>query len=113
MSPEYGATMGYFPIDEQTMNYLRVTGRDDHKVAYVEQYLRAQGLFRLYDGSQEDPHYSGAVMELDLSTVRSCLAGPKRPHDRVELTNMKKDFNSCLAAPVGFKGYAIPDDKHA
>jgi aconitate hydratase len=50
-------------------------------------------------------------MELDLSTVKSCLSGPKRPHDRVELTNMKKDFNSCLSAPVGFKGYNIANEK--
>eukprot|EP00347_Sterkiella_histriomuscorum_P009081 403342589 len=113
MSPEYGATMGYFPIDDQTIDYLKATGRDSHKVAFVEQYLRAQGLFRLYDGSQPDPHYSGAIMELDLSTVRPCLAGPKRPHDRVELTNMKQDFQTCLSNPVGFKGYAIPEDKHA
>jgi aconitate hydratase len=66
MSPEYGATMGYFPIDEQTINYLKTTGRDTQKIAFVEAYLRAQGLFRLYDGSQPDPHYSGALMELDL-----------------------------------------------
>ena len=93
MAPEYGATMGYFPIDHQTIEYLRNTGRDDHKVHYIEQYLRAQGLFRLYDGSQEDPHYSGAIMELDLSEVKPCLSGPKRPHDRVELSNMKADFH--------------------
>lgn len=88
MSPEYGATMGYFPIDKQTMEYLQMTGRDEHKVKQVEAYLRAQGLFRLYDGSQPDPHYSGTIMELDLSTVKPCVAGPKRPHDRVELSNM-------------------------
>lgn len=52
-------------------------------------------------------------MELNLNSVKPCLAGPKRPHDRVELANMKKDFNSCLANPVGFKGYNIPEDKHA
>ena len=92
MSPEYGATMGYFPIDEQTMDYLRMTGREDLKIKYVEAYLRAQGLFRLYDGSQPDPTYSGELMELDLASIKPCLAGPKRPHDRVELANMKKDF---------------------
>jgi aconitate hydratase len=110
MSPEYGATMGYFPIDEQTLDYLKMTGRDEHKVKQVEQYLRAQGLFRLYDGSQPDPNYSGAIMELDLSTVKPCVAGPKRPHDRVELANMQKDFQSCMTAPVGFKGYNVPQD---
>jgi aconitate hydratase len=85
-----------------------MTGRNEHKVKLVEEYLRAQGLFRLYDGSQPDPNYSGAIMELDLSTVKACLAGPKRPHDKVQLTDMKKDFESCLSAPVGFKGYNIP-----
>jgi aconitate hydratase len=88
-----------------------MTGRNEHKVKLVEEYLRAQGLFRLYDGSQPDPNYSGAIMELDLSTVKACLAGPKRPHDKVQLTDMKKDFESCLSAPVGFKGYNIPADK--
>ena len=113
MSPEYGATMGYFPIDEQTIDYLKMTGRSEHKVNSVRDYLKAQGLFRVYDGSQPDPNYSGVLMELDLSTVKSCLSGPKRPHDRVELTSMKSDFNSCLASPIGFKGYNIPQEKHA
>jgi aconitate hydratase len=111
MAPEYGATMGYFPIDEKTIDYLNQTGREAHKVKVIEQYLRAQGLFRLYDGTQPDPNYSGEIMTLDLSTVTPCLSGPKRPHDRVELSKMKADFNSCLSAPVGFKGYAIPEDK--
>ena len=111
MAPEYGATMGYFPIDDQTIDYLRMTGRDQKQVAATEAYLKAQGLFRVYDGSQPDPYYSGAIMELDLSSVKPCLAGPKRPHDRVELANMKNDFNACLKNPVGFKGYAIPEDK--
>lgn len=113
MSPEYGATMGYFPIDRQTIEYLQNTGRDEHKVKFIESYLRAQGLFREYDGSQPDPNYSGAIMELDLSSVKPSLAGPKRPHDRVELANMKKDFQSCLAAPVGFKGYNITEEKRS
>ena len=111
MAPEYGATMGYFPIDEQTIDFLRMTGRDLKSVAATEAYLKAQGLFRVYDGSQPDPYYSGAIMELDLSSVKPCLAGPKRPHDRVELANMKADFNACLKNPVGFKGYAIAEDK--
>ena len=113
MAPEYGATMGYFPIDEQTIDFLRMTGRDLASVAATEAYLKAQGLFRVYDGSQPDPYYSGAIMELDLSSVKPCLAGPKRPHDRVELANMKGDFNACLKNPVGFKGYAIAEDKLA
>lgn len=67
MAPEYGATMGYFPIDAQTMEYLNMTGRDSHKVKLIEAYLRDQGLFRTYDGSQPDPNYSGEIMEIDLS----------------------------------------------
>ena len=90
-----------------------MTGRNPKNVAFTEAYLKAQGLFRVYDGSQVDPHYSGALMELDLSSVKPCLAGPKRPHDRVELTNMKADFNACLKNPVGFKGYNIAEDKLA
>lgn len=93
MAPEYGATMGYFPIDEKSIDYLKVTGRNPQNVAFTEAYLKAQGLFRVYDGSQPDPFYSGALLELDLSTVKPCLAGPKRPHDKVELSNMKNDFN--------------------
>lgn len=62
-----------------------MTGRDAHNVEYIEKYLREQGLFRVYDGSQPDPVYTGELMELDLSSVKPCLAGPKRPHDRVEL----------------------------
>lgn len=113
MAPEYGATMGYFPIDEKTLDYLNQTGRDHHKVKVIEEYLRAQGLFRLYDGTQPDPNYSGDIINLDLSTVTPCVSGPKRPHDRVELSKMKADFNSCLSAPVGFKGYGIPNEKLA
>lgn len=79
----------------------------------IRDYLKAQGLFRVYDGSQPDPNYSGALMELDLSSIKPCLSGPKRPHDRVELSNMKADFNACLSNPVGFKGFNIPAEKHS
>jgi len=90
MAPEYGATMGYFPIDEQTIDYLKLTGRDASTVSRVETYLREQGMFRTYDGSQKDPNYSGDIMELDLSTVKPSLAGPKRPQDRVSVSDLKK-----------------------
>ena len=69
MAPEYGATMGYFPIDERTMEYLRLTGRDEGHVQLIEKYLRQQDLFVKHDGSQQDPVYSGDVMQLDLSKV--------------------------------------------
>lgn len=69
MAPEYGATMGYFPIDGKTMDFLRVSGRDESKVQTIEKYLREQNLFVKYDGTQADPVYSGDVMELNLDSV--------------------------------------------
>eukprot|EP01097_Dermamoeba_algensis_P003246 TRINITY_DN2295_c0_g1_i2.p1 TRINITY_DN2295_c0_g1~~TRINITY_DN2295_c0_g1_i2.p1 ORF type:complete len:683 (-),score=198.28 TRINITY_DN2295_c0_g1_i2:215-2263(-) len=109
MAPEYGATVGFFPPDVNTINYLRQTGRDQEKLLYIEQYLRAQKLFRTYEG-EVDPTYS-VTLELDLGTVIPCISGPKRPHDRVPLKDVKADFSSCLNNKVGFKGYGIPADK--
>ena len=80
MAPEYGATIGFFPVDEKTLEYLRLTGRSEEQIALVEAYSRAQGLFA--DASSPDPEYS-AVLELDLGSVAPCLAGPSRPQDRV------------------------------
>jgi len=111
MAPEYGATMGYFPIDGKTMDFLRVSGRDESKVQTIEKYLREQNLFVKYDGSQADPVYSGEVMELDLNSVQPSLAGPKRPHDRVNLADMKTDFTTSLTNKVGFKGYGLTGDQ--
>jgi len=113
MSPEYGATMGFFPVDHQSIKYLELIGTDPHRVKVIEAYLKAQGLFRVYDGSQVDPTYSGDIMELDLATVVSCVAGPKRPHDRVEIDSMKNDFKDCLTNKIGFKGFGIAEDKLA
>lgn len=110
MAPEYGATMGYFPIDDRTMEYLRLTGRDEGHVQLIEKYLRQQDLFVKHDGTQPDPVYSGDVMELDLSKVQGSLSGPKRPHDRVDFSNMKKDFNTCLTNKVGFKGFGLTEE---
>eukprot|EP00163_Fabomonas_tropica_P025069 TRINITY_DN431_c0_g1_i2.p1 TRINITY_DN431_c0_g1~~TRINITY_DN431_c0_g1_i2.p1 ORF type:complete len:890 (-),score=353.27 TRINITY_DN431_c0_g1_i2:173-2842(-) len=111
MGPEYGATMGYFPVDSVTMEYLKQTGRSEEQCAWIENYLRAQGLFRVYDGSQADPVYTD-ILELDLSTVVPCLSGPKRPHDRIALSDMKSDFKDCLTNKVGFKGFAVPAEEH-
>jgi aconitate hydratase len=113
MSPEYGATMGFFPVDSKTIDYLKMTGADDERIAMIETYLKAQGLYRMYDGSQADPSYSGEIMELDLATVLPSLSGPKRPHDHVHLKDMKNDFNKCLDNKVGFKGFDIPKEKQA
>ena len=110
MAPEYGATMGYFPVDKRTMEYLRLIGRDESHVQLIEKYLRQQEMFVTYDG-RPDPTYSGEVMELDLSTVQGSLSGPKRPHDRVDFSNMKNDFNKCLTNKVGFKGFGLSESE--
>jgi aconitate hydratase len=107
MSPEYGATMGYFPVDTKTIDYLRMIGAEEDRIAMIESYLKAQGLFRTYDGTQPDPVYSGEIMNLDLSDVVPSLSGPKRPHDRVDALKMKEDFAKCMVSPVGFKGFNI------
>ena len=92
MSPEFGSTVAIFPIDEVTLDYLRITGRTDEEVALVEAYTKAQGLW--HDPSIE-PVYS-EYLELDLGTVKTSIAGPKRPQDRIELANAKSAFNQVL-----------------
>jgi aconitate hydratase len=94
MSPEYGSTVAIFPIDDETVRYLRMTGRDDQQVALVEAYAKAQGLW--HDPTSE-PAYSETI-ELDLSTVVPSIAGPKRPQDRVSLSDAKDGFREALAA---------------
>ena len=94
MSPEYGSTIAIFPIDEQTLAYLKLTGRSAEQIALVEAYAKAQGMFRT-DGSP-DPIFSD-VLELDLSHVEPNLAGPRRPQDRVALSRVKESFNRALA----------------
>jgi len=113
MSPEYGATMGFFPVDDQTIDYLRTIGTDPKQIEKITNYLKAQKLYRVYDGSVPDPDYSGAIMELDLATVKPSLSGPKRPHDRVDMNNMKADFQACLSNAVGFKGFGIAPEQLA
>ncbi len=106
MGPEYGATMGFFPVDAQTIDYLRQTGRSESEVTLVENYTKAQKLFRTPDAPT--PEYS-KVLTLDLSTVVPSLAGPKRPQDRVPLSNMKAKFAETLAAPVEKRGFALDE----
>lgn len=113
MSPEYGATMGFFPVDDVTIEYLRQTGAEDARIELIEKYFKAAGLYRTYNSGEVDPIYTGEIMELDLSTVKPSLSGPKRPHDHVHLDNMQKDFKACLSNKVGFKGYDIAADKQA
>jgi aconitate hydratase len=105
MAPEYGATMGYFPVDAETLAYLKFTGRPAELVALIESYYREQGLF--YDGEDSSRAYT-ADIELDISSVVPSLAGPKRPQDRVELQNAKKSFTAVLGKQP--KAVAVTSD---
>ena len=104
MAPEYGATCGFFPVDERTMEYLRLTGRDEEAVKGVESFAKAQGLW--YNSEDAEKSYT-AVLELDLSTVEPALAGPKRPQDRVDLKSMKSHFVHSLTHEVGHQGHGL------
>jgi aconitate hydratase len=106
MAPEYGATMGFFPIDDNTLDYMSRTGRTAEEVAIVEAYTKEQGLFRL--DSAPTPTFT-RTLSLDMSTVQPSLAGPKRPQDRILLKEMKKAFNDSLTAPVGHSGFGLGD----
>jgi aconitate hydratase len=108
MAPEYGATMGFFPVDEETLNYLRMTGRSEELVALVEAYTKAQGLFRTDE--TPDPVYTD-IVELDLSTVLPTMAGPRRPQDRIELTHMKQRFEQALTQPVREGGFGLTPEQ--
>jgi len=103
MAPEYGATMGYFPVDGETLDYLRGTGRTDERVQLVEDYYRAQGLFGI--ALPKDALAFSSVVELDLATVKPSVAGPKRPQDRIELPSLKSTFNGLLTQSVADGGY--------
>ena len=107
MAPEYGATIGYFPVDEETLRYMRLTGRSEETIALTEAYMRAQGLFR--DSSTPDPEFSD-TLELDLASVVPSLAGPKRPQDRVPVSELKETFKKALSAPVKERGYELKQE---
>jgi aconitate hydratase len=108
MSPEYGATMGFFPVDEQTLSFLHLTGRSDAEVALVERYTKEQQLF--YNGETcPDPDYT-KVLKLDLGNVEPSMAGPKRPQDRVALTDVKQSFHHSLRAPLKERGFGLGEN---
>ncbi|KAI6687507.1 hypothetical protein NL676_024335 [Syzygium grande] len=109
MSPEYGATMGFFPLDHLTLQYLRLTGRSDETMSMIEAYLHANKMFVDYNEPQQERAYT-SYLQLDLADVEPSVAGPKRPHDRVPLKDMKADWHACLDNRVGFKGFAIPKE---
>jgi aconitate hydratase len=102
MSPEYGATVGFFPVDAQTIAYLRQTARSEAQVAATEAYYKLQGCFGPVKPGEVD--YS-QVLKLDLSTIQPNVAGPKRPQDRIPLANLKSKFESLMKAPVSDGGY--------
>ncbi|KAH8508174.1 hypothetical protein H0E87_010341 [Populus deltoides] len=112
MSPEYGATMGFFPVDHVTLQYLKLTGRSDETISMIESYLRANRMFVDYSEPQIERMYS-SYLALNLEDVEPCISGPKRPHDRVPLREMKADWHACLDNRVGFKGFAIPKESQS
>ncbi len=107
MAPEYGATMGFFPIDEETLRYLRLTGRPPEQVTLVERYMKEQGMFRT--AAAPIPEFT-TRLGLDLGSVVPSLAGPKRPQDRVPLTAVKETFATSLTAPTAQRGFALEGD---
>ncbi|ELH0951026.1 aconitate hydratase AcnA [Staphylococcus pseudintermedius] len=103
MAPEYGATCGFFPVDDETLKYLRLTGRSDEHIETVETYLKQNHLFFYVN---EEPNYTD-VVDLDLSTVEASLSGPKRPQDLIFLSDMKKEFEKSVTAPAGNQGHGL------
>ena len=110
MAPEYGATMGFFPVDEATLKYLRETGRREEHVDLVERYCRAQGLF--HSTNLPVPEYDD-IIDLDLGAIAASLAGPRRPHDRVAVSRLRDAFGRSLAAPQDRGGFALPESELA
>ena len=95
MCPEYGATVGFFPVDESSLTYLTQTGRTEETVNHIRAYLEKAKMFRNYADASTDPVYS-KVYELDLARVVPSMSGPKRPHDRVAVSDMKTDFHEVF-----------------
>ncbi|WP_332694598.1 aconitate hydratase AcnA [Halalkalibacter lacteus] len=102
MAPEYGATCGFFPVDVEALNYMRLTGRSEEQIKLVEAYCRANGMFYVA-GETDDPTYTDTV-EVDLSEIEANLSGPKRPQDLIPLSGMQKSFRDAVVAPQGTQG---------
>ncbi len=105
MAPEYGATMGFFPVDEKTLDYFKATGRNEEDIETIRNYYTAQGMFGI--PKKGEVEYTN-VIELDLATITPAVAGPKRPQDRIELTALKDKFSELFTAPVNESGYGKP-----
>ncbi|PAV64766.1 hypothetical protein WR25_26254 [Diploscapter pachys] len=110
MCPEYGATVGFFPVDQRTIDYLAQTGRSEEYLKRAEEYLKANQLFVDYADPNFRPNYT-KILKLDLSTVVPSVSGPKRPHDRVNLADLHKDFTEGLTAKVSFKGFGLASEE--
>lgn len=107
MAPEYGATCGFFPIDEEALNYMRLTGRSEEQVKLVEEYCKANGLFYVA-GETPDPVFTD-VVEVNLSEIEANLSGPKRPQDLVPLSKMQESFRNAVVAPQGTQGLGLTE----
>lgn len=108
MAPEYGATCGFFPVDEESLKYMKLTGRKDDHIELVKEYLQQNNMF--FDVEKEDPEYTD-VIDLDLSTVEASLSGPKRPQDLIFLSDMKTEFEKSVTAPAGNQGHGLDDSE--
>lgn len=99
-------------MDHKSIEYLRQTGREEQNIAYIEEYLKRNKLFRDFENASQDPNFT-SIVELDLSTIKPSVSGPKRPQDRVSISEMKEDFNQCLRNKVSFKGYGLSEQQLA
>lgn len=108
MAPEYGATCGFFPIDEESLNYLRLTGRSEEQINLVETYCKENNLW--YDSNQADPDFTDLV-EINLSELEPSLSGPKRPQDLIKLSDMRKSFTDAVTAPAGTQGFGLDESE--
>src|SRR5699024_982869 len=101
-------TCGFFPVDDESLNYLRLTGRSEEQIALVEKYCKENNLW--YSSDQEDPEYTELV-EINLSELEPNLSGPKRPQDLIALSDMKKEFNKAVTAPAGNQGLGLDESE--
>ncbi|WP_251516771.1 aconitate hydratase AcnA [Staphylococcus sp. Marseille-Q6910] len=108
MAPEYGATCGFFPVDEEALKYMRLTGRSDEQIDLVKTYLTENDMFFTVDN--DEPEYTD-VVDLDLSTVEASLSGPKRPQDLIFLSDMKEEFEKSVTAPAGNQGHGLTEEE--
>ncbi|TCT26654.1 aconitase [Melghiribacillus thermohalophilus] len=108
MAPEYGATCGFFPVDEESLEYMRLTGRSEEHIQLVEKYCKENNLF--YSPDQKDPEFT-EVVEINLSELEPNLSGPKRPQDLIPLSKMKEEFNKALTAPAGNQGFGLDESE--